>query len=134
MGFNTMTFTPEDVELGLHYDLLNYLLIYNAKAKNSFNDIHITSDGYCTIVEWDNVPYSKEWGGKFEYVAEDEVIAKEFMFPDNHYELIYPDDEEDILREWLKDNPEYKKDDYGRWYNENEIIKINEDLKGELDE
>ena len=111
---NYQAFTPEEVEKGLHYDLLNYLLLYNTKSESNYNEIHITSDGYCTVIEWDNIPYSKEWGGKFEYVAEDEVVAKEFMFPDNHYELIYPDDEEDILREWLKDNPEYKKDEYGR--------------------
>ena len=114
MNYNSMAFTPEDVELGLHYDLLNCLLLYNAKAKDKYNDIHITSDGYCTIVEWSNIPYSGEWGGKFEFVDEDENVMKELQLPDDTYEYVEKEYEDEYLNEWLKDNPEYKKDSFGR--------------------
>ena len=54
---NSVAFTPEEVEQNLHMDLITYLLSYNQKSKSSYFDIHITSDGFCTIVEFVNLTY-----------------------------------------------------------------------------
>lgn len=116
---NSHAFTPEEVEKGLHLKLLKTLLELSNESTEHYNDIHITSDGYCTIIEWVNVPYSHEWGGQFNFVDEDQVIMTEKMFPDNHTELCY--DEEDYkekLDEFLKEYPGWVKTPYGAWTNE----------------
>ena len=67
--YNSQSFTPEEVEQGLMSDLLNYLLDHNKKAKEQYYDIHITTDGYCTIVEWTDVNYDMEYDeGYFKFV------------------------------------------------------------------
>ena len=50
--YNSMAFTPEEVKKGLHLKLLNTLLDLNAAREDaSYNDIHIWSDSYCTIID-----------------------------------------------------------------------------------
>lgn len=75
-NYNSMSFVPKEVDQGLHTDLINYLLHYNKESEGHYNDIHITTDGYCLIIEWSNVPYHGQWGGKFEFVDEDEFVCK----------------------------------------------------------
>ncbi len=130
--YNYQSFTPEEVEQGLPLEFLKALLDYNKASKNHYNDIHITTDGYCTIIEWESVPYNHEYGGSFKYVGEEEVVMLEKLFPDNHYELCY--DEEDYqekLAEWLKENPGWVKNSYGIWTNEIENEKFRKQLEGE---
>ena len=117
MGYNHQGFTPEEVKKGLLTDLLAYLLDYNKKSENYYYDIHITSDGYCTIVEWSDVSYDRDHGqeGKFQFVDYDEVVMKEVRFPDDHTELCYPEEAEDKLREWLIEHPEWRKNCWGCW-------------------
>ena len=119
--YNSMAFTPEEVKKGLHLKLLNTLLELNAEREDaSYNDIHIWSDGYCTIIDW--VDYNPEFGcGKFEFVDSDEYVMYEGQFPDNHIEMCW--DEEDFnnrLKDWLKENPGWEKTEYGTWYNKKE--------------
>ena len=118
--FNSQAFTPEEVKLGLHFELLNYLLSYNAQATDYFNDIHIDSDGYCTIIEW--VQESrKEAFTSFEYVGEDEVVLKIVKFPDGSYDYVEDQDEaNDRFMLWLHQNPGWEKDGKGGWYNKAE--------------
>ncbi len=40
---NSMVFTPEEVERGMVDDLLKYLIDYNIKSKERFNEILILS-------------------------------------------------------------------------------------------
>ena len=120
-SYNTQAFTPEEVKKGLAQDLLNYLLDYNKKNTEQYYDIHITSDGYCTIIEWVDVMYTSKYGedGKFQFVDYDEYVMKEFTFPDNHTEMCYSEeDAEQRLQEWLKDNPSWVKNEWGCWTNE----------------
>lgn len=101
--YNYQSFTPEEVEQGLHLEFLNTLLNYNKVSKDHYNDIHLTTDGYCTIIEWETIPYNHEYGGSFKYVGEDEVIMLERHFPDNHTELCYnEEDYKERLAEFLK--------------------------------
>lgn len=126
--YNYQAFTPEEVKKGLLNDLLKYLLDHNKKNKEQYYDIHITTDGYCSIVEWNDVSYNTEYGeyGKFRFVDYDQVIMTEKTFPDNHTELCH--DEEDYqerLKEFLENNPGWEKSPWGGWINtiENERIK-----------
>ena len=78
--------------------LLHSLLDYNSDGdERYFNDIHIYQEESLAIIEWDTIPYSGEWGGKWHFLDYDEVIMKEVNFPDNHYEYVFPEDVEERL-------------------------------------
>lgn len=115
---NSQAFTPEDVEKGLHFKLINTLLDLNKELKNYYNEILITSDSYCTIVQWVERHY--DWDDcRFEYISDDEYVMRKVEFPDNSYELIYSDeDPQEYLDDWLKKNPGWTKTQYGQWINE----------------
>ena len=133
--YNYQSFTPEEVEQGLHLEFLNTLLNYNKVSKTHYNDIHLTTDGYCTIIEWETIPYNHEYGGSFKYVGEDEVIMLERHFPDNHTELCYnEEDYQEKLAEWLKENPGWVKTSCGTWTNEIENEKFRKQFEGENNE
>ena len=122
---NEVDFTPEEVEENLHLDLINYLLDYNKKAKDHYNEILITSDGYCTIVQWFNRSYNDDFGkGSFKFVDEDEVVMKELIFPDNSTEYVLPEECDERLNEWLKEHPGYEKDEWGNWIKPEEVKDI----------
>lgn len=116
---NQQSFTPEEVKKGLHLDLIKHLLDYNEKSKDHYNEIMITTDGYCTIIEWVNLPYNKDWGGHYEYINEDagEHVMVEYRFPDGSYVDIEPGTEKEVLEDWLEDNPGWEKTSYGVWHN-----------------
>ena len=114
--YNEEVFTPEDVEDGLMDDLIKYLKIHNEKSDRAYYDIHITSDGYCNIVQWVSVPYNDEhYNGEFVYIDEDQVIMTEFRYPDNSFEYIVPGTEDEVMKEWSENNPDWYKNDRGIW-------------------
>lgn len=131
--YNSVAFAPDEMEKGLHTDLINYLVNYNAQNKSDdYYEIHITSDGYCMIIEFDKVPYDHAFGGTFEYVDtnDGDVVMKEYVFPDNHTEICFnEDDYKDRLDEWLKENPGWKKNWAGGWSNVNEEVSLEEYVK-----
>lgn len=87
---NSQAFTPEQVENGELNDLIEYLLNFNKKSDKSYMDIHITSDSYCTIVEWVEIHYDfKGECGEFKFVDSDEYVMKEIRFPDGHYDMVF---------------------------------------------
>ena len=136
-NYNYQAFTPEEVKKRLLNDLLNYLLEHNKKNDQQYYDIHITTDGYCSIVEWVDVSYNNEFGeeGKFRFVDSDQVVMLEKTFPDNHTELCY--DEEDYqerLREFLDKNPGWEKTAYGSWTNRIENENLRKALEGNSDD
>lgn len=115
---NSKAFTPEEVKKGLHLDLIKYLLSYGNKSDKYFYDIHIFSDGYCTIIEWVESPYNDDDGvyqGRFGFIDEDEDIMKEIKLPDNSYAYVHRGEEDEYLNKWLEDNPGWEKDAYGLW-------------------
>lgn len=120
-NYNSQAFTPEEVKKGLLKDLLNYLLDHNQKNEDQYYDIHITTDGYCSIVEWTDVNYDSKYGpeGKFEFVDSNQVVMLEKEFPDNHTELCYnEEDYEERLKDFLDKNPGWVKNQWGCWTNE----------------
>lgn len=123
-NYNTQAFTPEEVQKGLHLDLIKYLLDYNSKAEGFFNDIHIDSDGYCVIIEWVQESYKEACTG-FEFVDYDEEVMKIVHFPDNSYGYASDEDEaNDMLQLWLRENPGWKKNNFGHWYKSAENIEL----------
>ena len=110
-NYNSMSFTPEEVKQGLHTKLIKYLLDYNKDCEQHYNDIHITTDGYCLIVEWASIPYDHAWGGSFQYVDFDEVIMHEVHLPDGS-SVLSRDEQEDaeIIQDFLNKNSDYKYD------------------------
>lgn len=134
--YNSQAFTPEEIKAGLLQDLLNYLLSYNQKCKSGYYDIHIWSDGYCTIVDWIDINFEfRGEEGEFEFVPSNGQVMLEYSFPDNHYEQFYNEEEyQERLQEWLKENPGWEKTEYGTWYNRIENEKIRKYLTGEVEE
>lgn len=121
-NFNSQTFTPEEIKQGLQQDLLNYLFSFNQKSKESFYDIHISSDGYCSTVEWVEKHFKDEsiWeDGSFKYVPYYAEIVEEYEFPDGHCEYFtcntYEEDTQKALNKWLSENPGWEKNSLGRW-------------------
>lgn len=87
LKYNYMAFTPEEVENGMVASTLTFLLHANKISEDHFNDIHVWSDGYCTIVEWIWKDYSGDLErGSFEYVGYDQEVC-------DVYSNIDPDDE-----------------------------------------
>lgn len=114
---NSVAFTPEEVEQNLHMDLITYLLSYNQKSKCSYFDIHITSDGFCTIVEFVSLTYdiNSETEG-FVFMDEEHELLKRVEFPDGHYDYLNDNEAEEVFNNWLKEHPGWGKDEFGRWY------------------
>lgn len=87
---NSQSFTPDDIKAGLFTDLIRLLMDFNTRAEGRYMEIHITSDSYCTIVEWECVPYDHSYGGKFEYIGGDEQIFKEVYDKETNTYLFKP--------------------------------------------
>ena len=82
-----------------------------------YNDIHIYEEESAIIVEWEQIPHDKSYGGEFKFVDEDEVVALEKPFPDGHYELFFSEEQyKEYFDGWLKEHPEWKQDKSGNWY------------------
>ena len=73
--YNQEVFTPEEVEQGLHLELLNCLLNYNKKSDESFKDIHIWTDGYCLCIDWFTNFYDHNLSNSWEYVGERQEVG-----------------------------------------------------------
>lgn len=127
MGYNSQAFTPEEVKKGLHLDLIKYLIDYNMKSQDYFNEIHITNDGYCTIVNWLHDSYSEKVE-EFRYISYDEEVMIRVELPDKSYQYVFTKEEaKETLDNWLKENPSWKQNEYGNWYNTEEVSYIKDD-------
>lgn len=102
---NQSVFTPEEVKKGLFTDLINYLIGHNAKSDKSYNEIKVSTDGYCTIVDWVEISYDMEGDcGRFEYLEPDQVVMREIIFPDNHTETLHDEDIQEAVEEFFNEN------------------------------
>lgn len=127
---NTMTFDSADkkqYEQAMKW--ITLLLDYNKESRDDYNEIHIYQEETLIIIEWNQVPYSRDWGGRFEYVDEDHVVMKQVCFPDRHYETLFDDEEEGRLKEWLEENPGWVKNSWGLWTNEIENERLREEFE-----
>jgi len=124
---NSQYFSKEQVKAGELQKLLAFLMEEAYGAGNHYNDIHIRpEDCGAFVIEWEQVPWSHEFGGQFVLLEEDQEIMTRYTFPDNHTELCYnKEDYEERLAEWLKENPGWEIEPFGKWTNriENEAFK-----------
>lgn len=94
---------------------LDILLI--ADQGGLVKDIHIFKEDGFTTLEWETVPTERDWGGKFVFLQEDEVVMKQVRFPDDHYEYIFEDEVDEKLKKWHEDHPEWTVTPSGTWTN-----------------
>ena len=121
-----MYFTKEDVEAGLMTKLIDYLCQYSYQCWSRdfalYNDIHIKPDDCdAFVVEWEQRPWSGEYGGHFEFVGEEQVVCNEVIYPDGTSGYS-PCSQEDEIEIWLEDHPGWEKDEYGHWHKKDMYI------------
>lgn len=71
MNINKMEFSPKDIDQGELTKFLNTLM--NLDCEHVYNEIHIWSDSYTTIVEWAQVPYGSV---QFQFVDDEHYMEK----------------------------------------------------------
>lgn len=138
---NEEVFTSEEVEQGLHLELLNHLLSYNRIAEDYYYEIKITTDGLCTIVQWVEQSYKDEESQGFQYVGYNQTVAEIVEFPDDTYGLAWDkDDAERQLEEWVGNEDEEPVDSplnatVDTLYNEDKTLRqVREEVEKELRE
>lgn len=119
MCVNSQSFSKEQIENNEMTEFVNMLCKLSYGEGSTYNDIRIRpTDCGGFVVEWAEVSWDHQYGGSFEYVDDDQVVVKEYVFPDNHTELCYNDDDfNERLEEFLKENPSWEKTSYGTWTN-----------------
>lgn len=119
--YNSEAFLPEEVKAGRHIRLIETLIDLDGYDPDDrvdrgcldrFHDIHITSDGYCLIVEWCDHYFDEGVGeGSFQFVGSDQRVADEITLPDNSIELAWDaEDAKRIIDNWTAKHPEYQQD------------------------
>jgi len=128
---NSMYFNEEQVDSGEMIEFLNILLKQCYGKSEDYNDIHIKPvDCHAFIIEWNQIPWSGEYGGHFQFIEEDQTVMIEKFFPDNHSEMCYDEDDyKERLNDFLKNNPGWVKTAYETWTNELENKAFNDYLK-----
>ena len=103
---NKQYFSKEQVEAGEFKQLLDFLMESSYGVSKYYNDIHIKpEDCGAFIIEWQNIPWDKSFGGHFEYIDEDdEEVIKKITYPDGSYDWILPEYEEEARQNWVKNN------------------------------
>ena len=123
---NRQYFSKEQIAAEELNEFLNILLKQCYGKGDTFNDIHIKpEDCGAFVIEWEEAPWSGEWGGHWQYINDDdeEVVMKYYDFPDNSSCLFSSKEEyEEALKEWLEEHKDEKweKNQYGRWYSKKE--------------
>lgn len=118
---NKVYFSKEQIVAEELAKFLNLLIEQSYGKGDNYNDIHIIpADLGAVILEWEAVPWSKEYGGHWQYINDDddEVVAKWYSFPDNHSELLDSKETyQEALEDWLEEHKdeEWYKNEYDQW-------------------
>ncbi len=114
MSVNSMYF--ESLE-----EAMKFIQVLHENSENDsthYNDIHTYIEEHAYIVEWVQIPHDHAYGGQFKFVDEDQDVMNYRSFPDDHAEWFLSEaDYQDALEEWLKENPGWKQNQWGHWYN-----------------
>lgn len=133
METSYMIFSKKDQEKGLHLKFLNYLLEFNRESDDHFVEILIKpEDCNFLTIEWIENYYEteEEYSTHYKPVSTDQYVMMEFEFPDGHYEYVESYEQgNELLQEWLKENPGWEKTEYGRWVNKEENEKLLKEFK-----
>ena len=124
---NRYYFFPEQVERGEPEKLIKFLLDQSKRESDSddkncfYNEIHVYQEDDAVLVEWTQHFFDEDYNdGSFEFIDTEHVVMKELRLPDNSYIYIHDYEEEEVLKDWLKDHPTWVKDEWGRWYDKEE--------------
>lgn len=133
MKTNLMIFSRKDQEKGLHLKLINTLIEFNRESDDHFVEILIKPED-CNFleVEWIENYYKteEEYSIHYKPVSTDQYVMMEYEFPDGHYEYVESYEQgNELLQEWLKENPGWEKTEYGRWVNKEENEKLLKEFK-----
>lgn len=133
MKTNSMIFSRKDQEKGLHLKLINTLIEFNRESNDHFVEILIKPED-CNFleVEWIENYYKteEEYSIHYKPVSTDQYVMMEYEFPDGHYEYVESYEQgNELLQEWLKENPGWEKTEYGRWVNKEENEKLLKEFK-----
>lgn len=133
METSYMIFSKKDQEKGLHLKFLNYLLEFNRESDDHFIEILIKpEDCNFLTIEWIENYYEteEEYSTHYKPVSTDQYVMMEYEFPDGHYEYVESYEQgNELLQEWLKENPGWEKTEYGRWVNKEENEKLLKEFK-----
>ena len=129
-SYNQEYFTREQVEQGLHLNFIKTLLDLDNYDRDGIHDIHMYKEEEAVIVEWCFKWYDKSIGNdRFEFLGEDDVVMTEVYLPDNSSVYVRNEDEEkEVLEDWLKEHPTWKKNSWGRWVDEEENERLYQEL------
>lgn len=104
--FNSISFSPEEVEAGLLAQQINTMLDFNKNSQDFSYDIHLWTDGYSTVLDFVQTPNDGSYGGGFAFIDEDQEILSRVRYPDGSSELCYPDEVEEKKADWKAAHPE----------------------------
>ena len=116
---NRQYFSKKQIENDELKDFIHLLIKHSWGKSEEYNDIHIQPDDFGVTVEWTQAPWSREWGGHWQYINDDEVVMKYYEFPDESTGLFNSKEEyEDALKEWLEEHKDeqWEINSFGRWY------------------
>ena len=109
---NLQYFSKEDIENGTFTAFVKALVDFGQTSKTHYNDIHITSlDCKAVQVEWEEINWQhKQEEGEFVFLDADHAVFKEVIMPDNTSQYVLEDiDENQLIKEWLKEHPTWKR-------------------------
>ena len=132
MKTSSMIFSRKDQEKGLHLKFLNYLLEFNTESSDYFLEILIKTEDFDEVrIEWiQNYYKSSDYETHYKPVSSDQYVMMDYEFPDGHYEYVESYEQgNELLQEWLKENPGWEKTEYGRWVNKEENEKLLKEFK-----
>ncbi len=133
-NYNTQVFDMEDKD-GLKRAMAFIWTLLQDRNDLYYNDIHIHEEERYLILDWTQVYFDTgRESGSFQFVDYDQYVMKEIYFPDGHYEYVTsPEEEEEKRSEWQKENPEWTKNEYGTWVNEEENRRWRKSVKEDKD-
>ena len=123
---NSQYFSEEQVKAGEMDAFLKALRAQDYGKGGYYNDVHIKPvDCGAYSVDWSQLRWEDDEDKGFEYIDSEHVIMLERDFPDNTSGYFMDEqDYNDQLEEWLENQKEagliWKKNQYGRWYEEGE--------------
>lgn len=125
-----MYFNKAMIVAGQFNSFLKELMDQSYDDGEYYNDIHIIpADCNAFTIEWIQLPWSHDYGGSFEYVDDDQVVLREYEMPDGTYQYFETEDDKlEAVKDFLDLHPTYKQDQYGRWYDEAEVMALKEEL------
>lgn len=110
---NEVYFTEEEVKAGNHIDLINFLMDQSYGKGNLYNDIRIKpEDSGAFIVQWAQLPWSHDYGGRWVFLDEDEDVIVEIRMPDGTYQEVHRGDERLALEDWWEEHPDFEDPNY----------------------